>query len=130
MALVERLLHRVQLLGARCEPFDGGEVVAIGLHREHGARLHGLAVEVDGARTARRGVATDVGARESTDVADVVHEKRSRLERWIVELHARAGYHKTLIAIANKHARMLWAILAHGEAYDPNAWQRHHAAQA
>ena len=34
------------------------------------------------------------------------------------------GYHKTLVAIANKHARMIWAILAKGEAYDPTAWQR------
>jgi len=30
-----------------------------------------------------------------------------------------------LVAIANKHARMIWAILAKGEAYDPQAWQRH-----
>jgi transposase len=57
--------------------------------------------------------------------------KRSRLEQWIVALHGRAGYHKTLVAIANKHLRTVWAILAHGEAYDPNAWRRHpHAAQA
>jgi len=31
---------------------------------------------------------------------------------------------KTLVAIANKHARMIWAILAKGEAYDPDAWRR------
>jgi len=30
-----------------------------------------------------------------------------------------------LVAIANKHLRILWAILAHGESYDPNAWRRH-----
>jgi transposase len=52
--------------------------------------------------------------------------KRSRLEHWIVALRARAGYHKTLVAIANKHMRTVWAILAHGENYDPNAWRRHH----
>ena len=36
----------------------------------------------------------------------------------------RLGYHKALVAIANKHARMIWAILAKGEAYDPEAWRR------
>lgn len=51
--------------------------------------------------------------------------RRSRLEQWIVALHGRAGYHKTLVAIANKHLRTVWAILAHGEDYDPNAWRRH-----
>ena len=49
---------------------------------------------------------------------------RTRLQCWIVQLHARAGYHKTLVAIANKHARMIWAILAKGEDYNPDAWRR------
>ena len=48
---------------------------------------------------------------------------RTRLQCWIVQLHARVGYHKTLVAIANKHARMIWAILAKGEDYDPDAWR-------
>jgi transposase len=51
--------------------------------------------------------------------------QRSRLQQWIVALHGRVGYHKTLVAIANKHLRMIWAILAKGEDYDPNAWQRY-----
>jgi transposase len=55
--------------------------------------------------------------------ADPAHA--SRLQRWIRQLHERKGYHKTLIAIANKHARMLWAMLAKGERYDADAWQRH-----
>jgi transposase len=50
--------------------------------------------------------------------------RRTRLQAWIVQLHARVGYHKTLVAIANKHARMIWAILAKGEDYDPDAWRR------
>lgn len=51
--------------------------------------------------------------------------KASRLERWISFLYARKGYFKTIIAIANKHARMLWAMLAKDENYDASAWQRH-----
>ena len=56
--------------------------------------------------------------------------QRSRLQHWIVALHGRVGYHKTLVAIANKHLRIIWAILAKGEDYDPNAWQRYQQARA
>ena len=51
-------------------------------------------------------------------------EKLTRLQQWIVVLNGRIGYHKTLVAIANKHARQLWAVLAKGESYNPQAWQR------
>ncbi|MFC7519093.1 IS110 family transposase [Herbaspirillum sp. GCM10030257] len=51
--------------------------------------------------------------------------KASRLQRWISALYARKGYFKTVIAIANKHARMLWAMLAKDENYDASAWIRH-----
>lgn len=56
-------------------------------------------------------------------------DQRSHLEHWIVALHARVGYHKTLVAIANKHVRIIWAILAKGEHYDPSAWQRYAPAR-
>jgi hypothetical protein len=46
------------------------------------------------------------------------------MQRWIVGVYARVGYHKTLMAIANKHARILWAMLAREEPYDPQAWER------
>jgi len=71
-----------------------------------------------------RGLLTQ-GAR-STLQAAMTREplRRTRLQAWIMQLHARVGYHKTLVAIANKHARMIWAILAKGEDYDPDAWRR------
>lgn len=52
-------------------------------------------------------------------------EQLNRLQQWIIHLYGRVGYHKTLVAIANKHARQLWAMLAKGETYDLNAWQKH-----
>ena len=65
------------------------------------------------------------GARSALQVALTKEPLlRTRLQCWIVQLHARVGYHKTLVAIANKHARMIWAILAKGEDYDPDAWRR------
>jgi transposase len=71
-----------------------------------------------------RGLLTQ-GARSALQAALTKEPlRRTRLQAWIVQLHARVGYHKTLVAIANKHARMIWAILAKGEAYDPDAWRR------
>jgi transposase len=46
--------------------------------------------------------------------------KASSLQRWIAGLYQRKGYHKTLVAIANKHARIIWALLAREARYDPN----------
>lgn len=55
--------------------------------------------------------------------------KANRLQRWIIELYSRKGYHKTLVAIANKHARILWAMLTKEERYDESAWERHPMSQ-
>jgi transposase len=66
------------------------------------------------------------GARSALQAALVKKpEQRTRLQRWMAELHARVGYQKSLVAIANKNARMMWAILAKQEHYDPAAWTKH-----
>ena len=57
------------------------------------------------------------GARSAVTSA---HRRPDRLSRWIVQLQARVGWYRTLVAIANKHARILWAILAKGERFDPS----------
>ena len=43
--------------------------------------------------------------------------KQDRISRWAITLQARIGYGKTLVAIAAKNARMAWALLAKGEAF-------------
>ena len=43
---------------------------------------------------------------------------RHRLQQWIVAALDRIGYHKTLVAIANKHARIIWALLVNGNSFD------------
>ena len=48
--------------------------------RQHGARLHRLAVQQHGARPAGRGVAADVGGLEPDHVAQVVREQQPRLD--------------------------------------------------
>jgi len=45
-------------------------------------------------------------------------EGRHRLQQRIVAVFGRIGYHKTLVAIANKHARIIWVLLAKGEDFD------------
>ena len=40
-----------------------------------------------------------------------------------------AAIPSALVAIANKHARQLWAMLAHGETYDADAWLKHPMVQ-
>ena len=65
------------------------------------------------------------GAKSTLQVAlRQAPDKASLLQQWIMQIYTRVGYHKTLVAIANKHARMMWAILAKDERYDALAWQR------
>lgn len=61
-------------------------------------------------RTRRRRAATDKATPE---------------QRWIRSLQARLPFGKVIVAIANKHARQLWAMLAHDADYDPCAARRH-----
>jgi len=43
-------------------------------------------------------------------------QRADRLSRWAVALRERCGYRKACVAIAAKNARILWALLARGEA--------------
>lgn len=46
--------------------------------------------------------------------------KRSdRISRWLVQLKQRIGWQKAAVALANKNARILWAVLTRGVAFDP-----------
>jgi transposase len=66
------------------------------------------------------------GARSTLQAAlKKAPELLNRVQQWVIRLYGRVGYHKTLVAIANKHARQLWALLAKGESYDLNAWQKY-----
>ncbi len=41
------------------------------------------------------------------------------LRKWLVELSSRTHYNVVGVALANKLARMAWAVLAKGEVYRP-----------
>jgi transposase len=52
------------------------------------------------------------GARSALQAAQrAAPARRTRLAAWILAIHERIGYHKTLVAIANKHARLIWTLL-------------------
>jgi hypothetical protein len=70
------------------------------------------------------------GARSSLQRAKAVSVEKSTPEQiWIRQLACRMPFGKVLVAIANKHARQLWAMLAHDETYDADAWLKHPMVQ-
>src|SRR5207247_1241130 len=69
--LLERGLDRIEPVRAG-EAFDRGDLPSVGLHAEHRARLHRLAVHEDGAAAARRPAsakASSVGAEPTSEAA-------------------------------------------------------------
>jgi transposase len=47
--------------------------------------------------------------------------KRSdRISQWLVQLKERAGWQKAVVALANKNARILWAVLTRDAVFDAN----------
>jgi transposase len=70
------------------------------------------------------------GARSSVLQASRVPADKATPEQiWINQLATRMPFGKLLVAIANKHARQIWAMLVRGDAYDPHAWLRHPMTQ-
>lgn len=62
------------------------------------------------------------GARSSLERAKHTRVEQSTPEQvWIRTLACRLPFGKVIVAIANKHARQLWAMLAHEVDYDPHA---------
>ena len=55
-----------------------------------------------------------LGARAVLNAAE---KKTDRLSKWALEVKARRGYGKALVAIAAKNARMAWAMLSKGLDY-------------
>jgi transposase len=45
--------------------------------------------------------------------------RRDRISRWLVQLKERVGWQKAAVALANKNARILWAVLTRDVKFDP-----------
>lgn len=44
-------------------------------------------------------------------------KKDNYLGRWVQRLHQQHGYNKAAVAVANKNARHMWAIMSYGDSY-------------
>jgi transposase len=54
------------------------------------------------------------GARTFVKICDT---KTDRLGCWVLSKKLRGGFNKAAVALANKNARMMWAVMARGESY-------------
>ena len=54
---------------------------------------------------------------------NVLAKRTDRLSTWAQALIARRGYKKAIVALAAKNARLVWAVLATGQPYDPRRGQ-------
>jgi len=48
------------------------------------------------------------------------HRRPDRISAWAAALRDRSGWQQAVVALANKNARILWAVMTRGEALDAN----------
>ena len=48
------------------------------------------------------------------------HKRSDRISQWLVQLTARVGWQRAVVGLANKNARILWAVLSKGARFDAN----------
>ena len=47
-------------------------------------------------------------------------KRNDRISQWLVQLKERVGWQKAVVALDNKNARILWAVLTRDGAFNPN----------
>jgi transposase len=48
------------------------------------------------------------------------HHRKDKISTCVLALRERSGWQKAVVALANKNARILWAVMTRGEAFDAN----------
>jgi transposase len=51
-------------------------------------------------------------------VVNSAHTRTDPISRWVLALKERSGWQKAVVALANKNARILWAVMTKGQAFD------------
>jgi hypothetical protein len=46
------------------------------------------------------------------------HRRNDPISRWVLALRERSGWKKAVVALANKNARILCAVMTRGERFD------------
>ncbi len=54
-------------------------------------------------------------------VINTAHLRSDPICRWVLALKERSGWQKAVVALANKNARILWAVMTKSQKFD-----RHH----
>src|SRR6478752_986931 len=80
VVLAEGLLHGMQRSARLGQALDGGDVGVLELPNEYSAGFDRLAVDMDYAGTALRGVAAHMGAGEPQVLTQVLHQKGARID--------------------------------------------------
>jgi transposase len=93
-------------IGSTRQTGTGGRVRQLGISKRGDAYLRTLLMH---------------GAR-----AVVIRSKDSSTWPWVAALLQRRPYSVAVAAVANKLARTIWAVLARGQAWRPEAWQPAH----
>ena len=78
MRFVKGGLKRVQLIGAGCQPFHGGDLPPIGLHSEYQTSAYSLPIQQHGTRAADAMLTAHMRAGQSQFVADKITQKQAR----------------------------------------------------
>jgi transposase len=52
--------------------------------------------------------------------AVTAHKRHDKISSWVLALRERSGWQKAVVALANKNACILWAVMTRGDAFDPN----------
>lgn len=55
------------------------------------------------------------GAKSAVTTA---HKRDDPISRWVCQLREKSGWQKAAVALANKNARILWAVFVRGKAFD------------
>ena len=87
-------------LGLTPKQYSSGDKIVLGGISKRGDRYMRKML-VQGART----------------VVKVCEAKKDKLSCWVASKKQRGGFNKAAVALANKNARMIWAIMASGECY-------------
>ncbi|TDM05000.1 MAG: IS110 family transposase [Ideonella sp. MAG2] len=53
-------------------------------------------------------------------VVNTAHLRDDPISRWAAQLRDRVGWQKAVVALANKNARILWAVMSRGIDFDPH----------
>ena len=56
-------------------------------------------------------------------VVHTAHQRSDPISRWVQALKERSGWQKVVVALANKNARILWAVMTRDKPFD-----RHHVS--